>query len=206
MPYWIWSGKRGLNPQPPAWKAGALPIELLPHLRGRGFAPRMEFYRGRGTRNEDLGFSLPDRLIGGGVLSALPTFSKSLHHAPVPTPAYSVYLFRHRAFRFSRSRSRSGSEAALSLWAVRRYSPSCRSCYRSVFRPAGYGGERPRYVRPSVRAVKRLSALPTTQEGERLHITPAGAACWSCTNDAGVSPACSGCRMRAAFAALGATQ
>lgn len=33
MTYWIWSGKRGLNPQPPAWKAGALPIELLPHNR-----------------------------------------------------------------------------------------------------------------------------------------------------------------------------
>ena|GEM_PF-1166487 len=26
----IWSGRRVSNPQPPAWKAGALPIELLP--------------------------------------------------------------------------------------------------------------------------------------------------------------------------------
>ena len=25
-----WSGRRVSNPQPPAWKAGALPIELLP--------------------------------------------------------------------------------------------------------------------------------------------------------------------------------
>jgi hypothetical protein len=27
-----WSGRRVSNPQPPAWKAGALPIELLPLL------------------------------------------------------------------------------------------------------------------------------------------------------------------------------
>lgn len=27
-----WSGRRGLNPQQPAWKAGTLPIELLPHM------------------------------------------------------------------------------------------------------------------------------------------------------------------------------
>ncbi len=27
-----WSGKRGSNPQPTAWKAVALPIELFPHL------------------------------------------------------------------------------------------------------------------------------------------------------------------------------
>lgn len=26
-----WSDKRGSNPQPPAWEAGALPIELLSH-------------------------------------------------------------------------------------------------------------------------------------------------------------------------------
>ena len=26
----LWSGRRVSNPQPPAWKAGALPIELLP--------------------------------------------------------------------------------------------------------------------------------------------------------------------------------
>ncbi len=25
-----WSGKRGSNPRPPAWEAGALPTELLP--------------------------------------------------------------------------------------------------------------------------------------------------------------------------------
>ncbi len=25
------SGRRGSNPQQPAWKAGTLPIELLPH-------------------------------------------------------------------------------------------------------------------------------------------------------------------------------
>ena len=30
-----WSGKRGLNPQRPAWKAGTLPIELFPHGCGR---------------------------------------------------------------------------------------------------------------------------------------------------------------------------
>ena len=28
----IWSGKRGSNPQPSAWEADALPIELLPHM------------------------------------------------------------------------------------------------------------------------------------------------------------------------------
>ena len=28
-----WSGKRGSNPQPTAWKAVALPIELLPHSK-----------------------------------------------------------------------------------------------------------------------------------------------------------------------------
>ena len=28
----IWSGKRGSNPQPTAWKAVALPIELFPHI------------------------------------------------------------------------------------------------------------------------------------------------------------------------------
>jgi hypothetical protein len=27
-----WSGKRGSNPRPSAWKADALPTELLPHL------------------------------------------------------------------------------------------------------------------------------------------------------------------------------
>ena len=27
----LWSGRRGSNPQQPAWKAGTLPIELLPH-------------------------------------------------------------------------------------------------------------------------------------------------------------------------------
>ena len=28
----IWSGKRDSNPQPSAWKADALPIELFPHV------------------------------------------------------------------------------------------------------------------------------------------------------------------------------
>ena len=27
----VWSGKRGMIPQPPGWHPGALPIELLPH-------------------------------------------------------------------------------------------------------------------------------------------------------------------------------
>ena len=27
----LWSGRRGSNSQPSAWKADALPIELLPH-------------------------------------------------------------------------------------------------------------------------------------------------------------------------------
>ena len=27
-----WSGRRGSNPRPLAWKANALPTELLPHL------------------------------------------------------------------------------------------------------------------------------------------------------------------------------
>ena len=27
-----WSGRRGSNPQQPAWKAGTLPIELLPQM------------------------------------------------------------------------------------------------------------------------------------------------------------------------------
>jgi hypothetical protein len=40
----IWSGKRGSNPQPSAWKADALAIELFPHLfhkmvGRRGFEP-----------------------------------------------------------------------------------------------------------------------------------------------------------------------
>ena len=30
-----WSGKRGLNPQPSAWKADALPVELFPPEIGR---------------------------------------------------------------------------------------------------------------------------------------------------------------------------
>lgn len=29
-----WSDRRDLNSQQPAWKAGALPIELLPHMTG----------------------------------------------------------------------------------------------------------------------------------------------------------------------------
>lgn len=29
----FWSGRRDSNPQQPAWKAGTLPIELLPHLQ-----------------------------------------------------------------------------------------------------------------------------------------------------------------------------
>jgi hypothetical protein len=29
-----WSGKRGSNPQPSAWKADALPVELFPHKTG----------------------------------------------------------------------------------------------------------------------------------------------------------------------------
>nr|DAN97099.1 MAG TPA: hypothetical protein [Caudoviricetes sp.] len=42
------------------------------------------------------------------------------------------------------------SALSLSLWAVRRCSPSCRSCYRSVIRLIpllGYSGERPRLRR-----------------------------------------------------------
>ena len=31
-----WSDRRDLNSQQPAWKAGALPIELLPHMTGEG--------------------------------------------------------------------------------------------------------------------------------------------------------------------------
>ncbi len=39
-----WSGKRDSNPQPPAWKASALPIELFPHsgkimVGAKGFEP-----------------------------------------------------------------------------------------------------------------------------------------------------------------------
>lgn len=35
-----WSDRRDLNSQQPAWKAGALPIELLPHMAGeKGFEP-----------------------------------------------------------------------------------------------------------------------------------------------------------------------
>src|SRR5262245_53217082 len=34
------SGRRGSNPQPPAWKAGALPIELHPHKGVQAHAPR----------------------------------------------------------------------------------------------------------------------------------------------------------------------
>lgn len=30
----IWSDIRGLNPLPPAWQAGALPNELIPHING----------------------------------------------------------------------------------------------------------------------------------------------------------------------------
>ncbi len=29
----LWSGRRGSNPRPPAWKASALSTELLPHVR-----------------------------------------------------------------------------------------------------------------------------------------------------------------------------
>lgn len=35
----LWSGRRGSNPQQPAWKAGTLPIELLPHSKYSIFNP-----------------------------------------------------------------------------------------------------------------------------------------------------------------------
>ena len=47
----------------------------------------------------------------------------------------------HASFRLSQSVS--GVLAALSWWAVRRHSPSCRSFFRSVFRPASTDGSYP---------------------------------------------------------------
>ena len=72
-------------------------------------------------------------------------------------PAF-MPLHKRRVFA---SRGALGAAPALSLWAVRRRSPSCRSCYRSVFRPAGYGWARPSSapVCPSCQALL-TSALP----------------------------------------------
>lgn len=56
------------------------------------------------------------------------------------------------------------SALSLSLWAVRRCSPSCRSCYRSVIRLIpllGYSGERPRLRRACKHP--RNSAKPLQQ-------------------------------------------
>ena len=47
----FWSGRRGSNPPPIAWKAIALPNELLPHrevwLRGGGWTRTTELFRGQ---------------------------------------------------------------------------------------------------------------------------------------------------------------
>ena len=54
------------------------------------------------------------------------------------------YFIEHASYHLSRYVG--GVSAVLSLWTIRRCSPSCHSCYRSVFRPA-VGGERPRISR-----------------------------------------------------------
>ena len=41
------SGRRGSNPLPKAWKAFALPNELLPHCRGGGWTRTTELIRGQ---------------------------------------------------------------------------------------------------------------------------------------------------------------
>lgn len=70
-----------------------------------------------------------------------------------------------------RSQGRLGLAPALSHHrAVRRGSPSCHSCYRSVFRPVGYGGERPRC--PSVRAVKRCGGAAPQSLIESSAVSP----------------------------------
>ena len=52
--------------------------------RGRDSNPTWTSLTDVALTNEDSLYSLRQRLIGGGVLPALPTFSKSQQHAPVP--------------------------------------------------------------------------------------------------------------------------
>lgn len=83
---------------------------------------------------------------------------------------------------------------ALSLWAVRRRSPSCHSCYRSVFRPAFTDGSHPAW---HVR--QRISKLKTpTPIREPSLIRPADSAapvswaayCRSFFNSSGATTEC----------------
>lgn len=89
-------------------------------------------------------------------------------HIRFARPAF-MPLHKRRVFA---SRGALGAAPALSLWAVRRRSPSCRSYYRSVFRPA-FGGELPRFAAPcrAPPSVRRAVCAFSTPSPNRFHCT-----------------------------------
>ena len=103
-------------------------------------------------------------------LPSLVALARSLLKQPSSPPE------RRIKRQFFASRSALGLAPVLSHpRTVRRGSPSCHSFYRSVFRPAGYGGERPRValahtVFPGCHRLP-LNAAHNRKHGSRLYCT-----------------------------------